>query len=181
MMGQSVLLDLEDGNGTNNDDNDFDHEHDVHDNHDEYWLPGDEVYVYAYTGTWTADWPHNHFTQFLGDHHRFYHHHHHRNHVFLQEFYCDRTIIGGTDHPAEERTKSDPHTNTNSPFYEINIQHKEVVWMENNFPRRKNTKPGWPIKLIYASDTNAQTHQTWILFLKNKNFHFRSHIVWSLP
>ena len=30
MMGQSVLLDLEDGNGTNNDDNDFD------DNHDEY-------------------------------------------------------------------------------------------------------------------------------------------------
>jgi len=39
MMGQSVLLDLEDG---------------------------DEVYVYAYTGTWTADWPHNHFTQFLG-------------------------------------------------------------------------------------------------------------------
>jgi hypothetical protein len=30
------------------------------------WCPGDEVYVYAYTGTWTADWPHNHFTQFLG-------------------------------------------------------------------------------------------------------------------
>ena len=70
MMGQSVLLDLEDGNGTNNDDNDFD------DNHDEYRLPGDEVYVYAYTGTWTADWPHNHFTQFLGDHHRFYHYLH---------------------------------------------------------------------------------------------------------
>ena len=30
MMGQSVLLDLEDGNGANNDDNDFD------ENHDEY-------------------------------------------------------------------------------------------------------------------------------------------------
>ncbi len=26
----------------------------------------DEVYVYAYTGTWTADWPYTHFTQFLG-------------------------------------------------------------------------------------------------------------------
>ncbi len=27
----------------------------------------DEVYVYAYTGTWTADWPYTHFTQFLGE------------------------------------------------------------------------------------------------------------------
>jgi hypothetical protein len=29
----------------------------------------DEVYVYAYTGTWTADWPYTHFTQFLGELH----------------------------------------------------------------------------------------------------------------
>jgi len=27
---------------------------------------GDEVYVYTFTGTWTADWPHIHFTQFVG-------------------------------------------------------------------------------------------------------------------
>jgi len=39
MMGQSVLLHLN---------------------------QADEVYVYAYTGTWTADWPYNHFTQFIG-------------------------------------------------------------------------------------------------------------------
>jgi len=39
MMGQSVLLDLQ---------------------------SGDEVYVYSFTGTWTADWPHIHFTQFIG-------------------------------------------------------------------------------------------------------------------
>ena len=26
----------------------------------------DEVYVYSFTGTWTADWPHIHFTQFIG-------------------------------------------------------------------------------------------------------------------
>ena len=30
-------------------------------------VQGDEVYVYAYTGTWTADWPYNHFTQFIGN------------------------------------------------------------------------------------------------------------------
>merc|ERR1712008_43442 len=39
MMGQSVLLDLEEC---------------------------DEVYVYAYSGTWISDWPLNHFTQFIG-------------------------------------------------------------------------------------------------------------------
>jgi len=39
MMGQSVLLDLD---------------------------ISDEVYVYTFTGTWTADWPHIHFTQFIG-------------------------------------------------------------------------------------------------------------------
>ena len=27
---------------------------------------GDEVYVYTFTGSWTADWPHIHFTQFVG-------------------------------------------------------------------------------------------------------------------
>ena len=39
MMGQTVLLELE---------------------------RGDEVYVYTFTGSWTADWPHIHFTQFVG-------------------------------------------------------------------------------------------------------------------
>ena len=39
MMGQSVLLDL---------------------------ARGDEVYVYSFTGTWTTDFPHIHFTQFIG-------------------------------------------------------------------------------------------------------------------
>ena len=39
MMGQCILLDLN---------------------------VGDEVYVYTFTGTWTADWPHIHFTQFVG-------------------------------------------------------------------------------------------------------------------
>ena len=43
------------------DDDDDKHDDDDHNN------SGDEVYVYAYTGTWTADWPHNHFTQFLGE------------------------------------------------------------------------------------------------------------------
>ena len=39
MMGQTVLLELD---------------------------RGDEVYVYTFTGSWTADWPHIHFTQFVG-------------------------------------------------------------------------------------------------------------------
>ena len=26
-----------------------------------------QVYVYTFTGTWTADWPHIHFTQFVGN------------------------------------------------------------------------------------------------------------------
>lgn len=39
MMGQCILLDLN---------------------------IGDEVYVYTFTGSWTADWPHIHFTQFVG-------------------------------------------------------------------------------------------------------------------
>ena len=43
-----------------------DDDDDKHDDDDDY-DSGDEVYVYAYTGTWTADWPHNHFTQFLGE------------------------------------------------------------------------------------------------------------------
>ena len=40
MMGQTVLLELD---------------------------RGDEVYVYTFTGSWTADWPHIHFTQFVGN------------------------------------------------------------------------------------------------------------------
>ena len=55
MMGQSVLLDLARGIYLTR-----------------YIRPlqfastGDEVYVYSFTGTWTADWPHIHFTQFIG-------------------------------------------------------------------------------------------------------------------
>ena len=55
MMGQSVLLDLARGiyvtryiMGL------------------QFASTGDEVYVYSFTGTWTADWPHIHFTQFIG-------------------------------------------------------------------------------------------------------------------
>ena len=50
MMGQTVLLELE---------------------------RGDEVYVYTFTGSWTADWPHIHFTQFVGKQSREQEQHHH--------------------------------------------------------------------------------------------------------
>ena len=80
MMGQTVLLELD---------------------------RGDEVYVYTFTGSWTADWPHIHFTQFVGnisitvivisrtlrDGH-------------LQEFFSDQIITSSLKVDIDQRTET---------------------------------------------------------------------------
>ena len=57
MMGQCVLMELDQGD-------------EVRSSWGLELIPTDyffQVYVYTFTGTWTADWPHIHFTQFVGN------------------------------------------------------------------------------------------------------------------
>ena len=57
MMGQCVLMELDQGD-------------EVRSSWGLKLIPTNylfQVYVYTFTGTWTADWPHIHFTQFVGN------------------------------------------------------------------------------------------------------------------